>query len=204
MASSYSTLTCTQKSSSASVKCSRFLSCWVTGFIAAEHTLNTIWGTITWISGILWFPLVRMVNFFFSYYCPLYMHPSCLLFQAVLIVDELCILCLCKNRCKARESCRAGQIAQLKMVKTLRKGDEKNYVPKYCCLFLFFSDRKLCSPVCGKAHLSLEQRWCLPLYSVPVNQELSWSKKKKKGGGGAELVEMRPNICDVDTLLRNC
>ena len=40
----------------------------------------------------------------------------------------------------------------------------------------FFSHRKLCSPVCGKAHLSLEQRWCLPLYSVPVNQELSWSR----------------------------
>ena len=26
----------------------------------------------------------------------------------------------------------------------------------------------------------------------------------KGKGGGAELVEMRSNICDVDTLLRNC
>ena len=39
-----------------------------------------------------------------------------------------------QNRCNARESCRAGQIAQLKMAKTLCKGDEKLYIPKYCCL----------------------------------------------------------------------
>ena len=38
-----------------------------------------------------------------------------------------------QNRCKSRESCRAGHIAHLKMVKTLCKGDEKQYVPKYCC-----------------------------------------------------------------------
>ena len=38
-----------------------------------------------------------------------------------------------QNRCKARESYRAGQIAQLKVAETLCKGDEKQYVPKYCC-----------------------------------------------------------------------
>ena len=39
-----------------------------------------------------------------------------------------------QNRCRARESYRAGQIAWLKMAKTLCKSDEKQYVPKYCCL----------------------------------------------------------------------
>ena len=39
-----------------------------------------------------------------------------------------------QNRGKARESYRAGQIAQLKMVKTLSEGDEKQSVPKYYCL----------------------------------------------------------------------
>ena len=39
-----------------------------------------------------------------------------------------------QNRGKAGESYRAGQIAQLKMVKTLCKGDEKQSVPKYYCL----------------------------------------------------------------------
>ena len=138
MASSYSTLTCTQKSSSASVKCSRFLSCWVTGFIAAEHTLNTIWGTITWISGILWFPLVRMVNFFFLITARCICIHLAYCFKLCWLWMNYAFSVSAKNRCKARESCRAGQIAQLKMVKTLRKGDEKNYVPKYCCLFLFF------------------------------------------------------------------
>ena len=42
-----------------------------------------------------------------------------------------------QNRGKARESYRAGQIVQLKMAKTLCKGDEKQYVPKYCCLSFF-------------------------------------------------------------------
>ena len=39
-----------------------------------------------------------------------------------------------QNRCNARESYRAGQIAQLKMAKTFCKGDEEQSVPKYCCL----------------------------------------------------------------------
>ena len=39
-----------------------------------------------------------------------------------------------QNRGKARESYRAGQIAQLKMAKTLCEDNEKHYVPKYCCL----------------------------------------------------------------------
>ena len=59
-----------------------------------------------------------------------------------------------QNRCNARESCRAGQIAQLKMAKTLCKGDEKHYVPSTAAsLFLLITGRKECSPACLKAHL---------------------------------------------------
>ena len=187
MASSYSTLTCTQKSSSASVKCSRFLSCWVTGFIAAEHTLNTIWGTIKWISGILWFPLVRMVRFFFFLLLPV-------VYASILLIVSSCADCgwimhclsLQKNRCKARESCRAGQIAQLKMVKTLRKGDEKNYVPKYCCLFLFFFQIESCVLQSAARHTCPWSNADAFLY-IPCQWTRSWAgqkKRKKKGGGG--------------------
>ena len=134
------------------------------------------------------------------------MHPSCLLFQAVLIVDELCILCLSKNRCKARESCRVGQIAQLEMVKTLRKGDEKNYVPKYCCLFLLFFREKVVFSSLRQGTLVLGAT-LMPSSIFRASEqgaELVPPKKKKNRGWGADLIEMRSNICDVDTLLRNC
>ena len=59
-----------------------------------------------------------------------------------------------QNRCNARESCRAGQIAQLKMAKTLCKGDEKLYIPKYCCLSFSADYRQK-----GVFSFSVDYRW---------------------------------------------
>ena len=60
------------------------------------------------------------------------MQPSCLLFEAMLIVKVIyATFVSAKTDAKPEKAAGPQQIAQLKMVKTLRKGDEKHYMPKY-------------------------------------------------------------------------
>ena len=132
----------------------------------------------------------------FMYHCLLYIQPSCLLFQAVFIVDDLCSLCLCRTGAKPEKATGLGRQPSSKRprhyVRVMRISMCRSTAAS---LFLLITGRKECCPVCLKTHLCFEQSRCLPPCSMPANYELCQSRE-------AELVEMSSNICDVDMLPR--
>ena len=106
----------------------------------------------------------------FIYHCLLYIQPSCLLFQAVFIVDDLCSLCLCRTGAKPEKVSGLGRKPSSKWSRIDVRVMRSRVRPSTAAsLFLWITGRKECSPACPKAHFFLEQRRCIPPYSMPVN-----------------------------------